>query len=166
MACQHLAIEHAQSIIFLIDQGYHGSALALQRPMFEAIVRGVWLRYTATNTQLDQAAAGTFPCVEDMVRSSPRRSDQNETPPLKALKDSWWRRLCGYTHGGAEQILPRLGSGGLRAEYQRDEVVGALRWSDIIQLYSGVEMVDASGNEALAQEFLNRMNCLEQICET
>lgn len=166
MACQHLAIEHAQAIICLIDHGLHGSALALQRPMFEAIIRGVWLRYTATNIQLDQADQGKFPRVDRMVRASPRQNDQNETPPLRALKDSWWKHLCGYTHGGTEQILARLSSSGLGADYQTGELVAALRWSDMIQLYSGVEMLDAMGDEVLAREFLNRMNCLERISET
>lgn len=162
MACHHLAIEHAQSIICLIDHEFHGSALALQRPMFEAVIRGVWLRYTATNIQLDQAARGKFPNANRMVGGSSRPSDQSGPPPLSALKDIWWRQFCGYTHGGTEQIFARLSSSGLRVDYQRDDVIGALRWSDQIQLYSGVEMMDAVGDVALAREFFDRMKCLEQ----
>ena len=166
MACHHLAIEHGQAIICLIDHEIHGSALALQRPMFEAIIRGVWLRYSATNNQLDQAAEGKFPRVDRMVPRSLNVSDQNEASPLRALKDSWWKRLCGYTHGGTEQLFARLSSSGLGDHYQCDEVLGALRWSDMIQLYSGMEILDAVGDEALAREFLNRMNCLEHISKT
>ena len=166
MACQHLAIEHAQAIICLIDHEFHGSALALQRPMLEAIVRGEWLRYSATDNQVDRAAKGKFSCPDKMVRNSPRAKDQNDTPPLKDLKDIWWNQMCGYTHGGTEQLLARLGSTGLRANYQCDEVIAALRWSDMIQLYSGVEMVDAARDDALAQEFLDRMNSYEGVSDT
>ena len=48
LACQHLAIEHGQSIVVLFDDEIYGSALALLRPMFEALVRCVWLRYMAS----------------------------------------------------------------------------------------------------------------------
>lgn len=166
MACQHLAIEHAQAIICLVDHEFHGSALALQRPMFEAIIRGVWLKYTATDNELDKAAKGDFPPTREMLRNSPHASDQNETPPLSALGEKHWNRLCGYTHGGTEQIIARLGSSGLRDGYQYDEIIGALHWSDMIQLYSGVEVVDVVGDEALAREFLDRMNCVVQVSET
>lgn len=166
MACQHLAIEHAQGIICLVDHQFQGAALALQRPMFEAVIRGVWLRYTATDNQLDQAAEGKFPRTDKLVRDSPPASDKNETPPLSALKDRWWRLLCGYTHGGSEQILARLDSSGLRANYQPDEVIGALRWSDMIHLYCGVEIIDAVRDEALVRDFIERMNRVRQVSET
>lgn len=157
LACQHLAIEHAQSIICLIDHELHGSAMALQRPMFEAVIRGVWLRYSATERQVDRAAEGKFPRSDDMVGSSPSSKDQKDAPPLRALKDDWWKRFCGYTHGGTEQILARLGSSGLRTSLQCGEVIAALRWSDMIQLYSGTEMLVAARDDALAKEFLRRM---------
>ena len=166
MACQHLAIEHAQAIICLIDHELHGSALALQRPMFEAIIRGVWLRYSATDKQVDRAAEGEFPIPDKMVRISPRAKDRSDAPPLKDLKNIWWNQMCGYTHGGTEQIFARLGSSGIRANYQFNEVIAALRWSDMIQLYSGVEIVDAARDDALAQMFLDRMNSYEGVSYT
>ena len=165
LACQHLAIEHAQSIICLIDHELHGSAMALQRPMFEAIIRGVWLRHSATKHQVHQAAKGKFPNSEDMVRSSPSPKGQDHAPPLRALKDNWWKRFCGYTHGGAEQILPRLGSSGLRASYRRDDVIVALRWSDMVQLFSGTEILVAARDVELAREFLRRMQSHEGTSE-
>ena len=166
MACQHLAIEHAQAIIALVDNEFYGSTLALQRPLFEAVIRGVWLRYSATDEEVDKAARGIFPNSERMTRNSPPPKDQNDAPPLRALKDKWWNHLCGYTHGGSEQILARLDHTGLRANYQRDEVMAALLWSDMIHLYSGVEMADAAFNEALSQTFLERMIAYEEVSKT
>lgn len=160
-ACQHLAIEHAQSIICLIDHKLHGSAMALQRPMFEAVIRGVWLRYSATECQVDRAAKGKFPRPDDMAESSPSPKGQNDAPPLRALKDEWWKRFCGYTHGGTEQILARLGSSGIRTSFQSGEIIAALRWSDMIQLYSGTEILVAARDGALAKKFLHRMKSHE-----
>ena len=107
MACQHLAIEHAQAVIALVDNEFCGSVLALQRPMFEAVVRGVWLRYSATEKEITKAVQGKFPCFGTMTKNSPPSKDRNDDPPLKSLKDRWWKRLCDYTHPGSEQILAR-----------------------------------------------------------
>ena len=152
MACLHLAFEHAQGIIPLVDNGLFGSALALKRPMFEAIIRGVWLKYHATDEEVDKAATGKFPTSSKMAGNS---------PPLEALKENWWNRLCDYTHGGSEQILARLDNTGLSADYRSDEVVLALHWSNHIQLYSGVEMALAACDESLAKAFLDRMQVVD-----
>ena len=165
IACQHLAIEHGQAIILLVDNVLYGSALALQRPMFEAIVRGVWLRYSATNKEVDKAAAGRFPDTEKMARNSLQLNDKKNTLPLKDIKEIWWNRLCGYTHGGLEQIRSRLDNTGLRANYCNAEVMAALRWSDMAQLYSGVEVALAACNESLTREFLNCMKDYEKPSE-
>ena len=163
MACQHLAIEHGQAIIHLVDNEFYGSALALQRPMLEAIVRGVWIRHSAANEEVEIAISGTFPRVEEMVKKSPRWGDHNSTPPLKEIKEIWWRRFCDYTHGGLEQIHARLDKTGLRANYDTTYVMTALRWSDLGQLFSGVQIAYAAKNETVAQELLNLMIDYERL---
>ena len=163
MACQHLAIEHGQAIIHLVDNEFYGSALALQRPMLEAIVRGVWIRYSATNDEVEKATAGKFPHTEIMVNNSPRLEDQNGTPPLKEIKEIWWKRFCDFTHGGSEQIRARLSNSGLQANYNNGDVIAGLRWSDMTQLHSGVEIADAAKNESLALELLNSMKDYEGL---
>ncbi len=155
MACQHLAIEHSQAIIALVDNKWYGSALALQRPLFDAVVRGVWLRYAATDDEIDKAAEGEFPTLEEMTSRSPKSMNQGDAAPLKVPKDLWWRRLCGYTHGGPEQLLARLDHTGIRANYSQEEILATLRWSDMAQLCAGVQMADAAGNGPLAQTFLD-----------
>ena len=157
MACLHLVIEHGQAIIHLVDNKFYGSALALQRPMFEGIVRGVWLRYSATDEEVDKAGNGKFLTAEEMVRSSPRLEEQEDTPPLKEIKEKCWKRFCDYTHGGLEQIRARLNSVGLQDNYSSEDIMVALHWSDITQLYCGVEMASAACNLSLAQEFLSHI---------
>ncbi len=156
IACQHLAIEHSHAIVALVDNGWYGSALALQRPLFEAVVRGVWLRYAATEDEVDKAARGRFPRLERMTTESPESTNQDDPPPLQILKDRWWKRLCGYTHGGPEQILARLDHTGIRATYLDDEILAALRWSDMVQLFAGIQMADAAGNTPLVHAFMAR----------
>ena len=135
MSCQHLASEHAQAIIVLMNNELCGSALALLRPMFEAILRGVWIRCSATQEEVNKALSGAFPSAEQVAVNSPQLDDERATQPLRVVKQMWWKDLCDYTHGGSRQILARLCETGLQANYGNDELVAALRWSDVAQLF-------------------------------
>lgn len=159
LACQHLAFEHGQAAIVLAEQGLYGSALALQRPMVEGIVRGMWLRYTAKDDEEAMAVVqqGKFPHFDQMIQGSLSSIDQNDRTPLDVLRKIWWKRLCGYTHGGSEQIYARLGPSGLCAYYPDDEIMHLLRSSNMIRLYASVEMASGAGNKALVKAFLQRM---------
>lgn len=147
-ACQHLAIEHAQAIIALVDNELYGSALALQRPLFETAVRGVWLRYSATEEQVVEAGQDKFPLQKEMIEN---------IESLRILNEHWWTRLCSYTHSGSQQILARISDSGLRSNYEYDEITTALLWSDMVRLFSAVELALAAKNESLAKAFLELM---------
>lgn len=157
MACQHLAFGHAQAIVVLIEKELIGSALALIRPMFEAIIRGVWLRYSASEEDIENFSKDKFPSTSEMTKNSPK----SESSPLYSLKERWWETLCGYTHGGEEQIYARLGVTGLKEDFENGQIILALRWSDMVHLYAGIELADAAEDGALAGIFLNRMIAYE-----
>ena len=59
-ACLITAIEHGIAILVLIDEGLHGSALALVRLQFEAYVRGTWLAQCAGDNEVDKAGQMNF----------------------------------------------------------------------------------------------------------
>lgn len=44
-----LSLEHALSSLMLLNQGLFSSAIALTRPQFESLVRGVWLLHAASD---------------------------------------------------------------------------------------------------------------------
>ncbi|MDE0411536.1 MAG: hypothetical protein OXI37_04895 [Gammaproteobacteria bacterium] len=157
-SCLHLAIEHSQAIIVLVDSELYGSALALQRPLFEALTRGIWLRYYATNKEVADAIQDKFPKIDKLIQNSLPPYNQKDSSPLQALKEKWWRVLCSYTHPGSQQLYARLSSTGLCSNYECDEVMTALLWSDMAHLFSGMELALASSNELLAKTFLNHMN--------
>ena len=150
-ACQHRAIDHGQAIVVLADVGNDSSALTLQRPLVEACVRGAWLRCAATDEQVDDAGGGNFPEWETMTADVPR---------LEHLKGEWWTRLCSDTPPGSRRTGVRLSSDGLRSRDERDDVAGALRWANVIQLVSGLELALAADNESLAGTFSERIRVL------
>ena len=147
-ACQRRAIDYGQAIVVLADVGNYRSALALWRPLVEACVRGAWLRCAATDEQVDSAGGGNFPEWETMIA---------DVLPLEHLKGEWWTRLCSETRPGSRRMGVRLSSDGLRSRDERDAVAGALRWANVIQLVSGLELALAADNEALAGTFSERI---------
>lgn len=149
-ACQHLAIEHARAIIVLVDKKLYGSALALQRPLFETFTRGFWLGYRATDAELTAATKDNFPHFGKMINDS-------DLLILEYLKNNWWKYFCNYVHSGSRQILARISPSGLRSNYKPEEIIRALLWSKLTQLESGAQLAVAANNEPLANKFRERM---------
>ena len=151
--CLHMAIEHGQAIVVLTQEKCFGSALALQRSLFEAFSRGLWLRYAAADEEVARAGRDKFPSNSKIVDALTPRFDAN----FSYLTVESWRTLCSYTHTGFQQIGARLSGDGLRSNYWLDEVQQALRSSDLIQLASATELAVAAGNEPLAKNISGRI---------
>jgi len=47
------ALEHALSLRLLVRSGCYTSALAMMRLQYEAVTRGVWLLYAASESQVE-----------------------------------------------------------------------------------------------------------------
>ena len=145
---QHLAIEHGQAIVTLIDRAFYGSALALLRPMLEAHIRGIWRRARATDNEVAAAAEDCFPRLERMIEG---------VEPLQDLKQKFWSYLSSYTHGGTHQIGARLSPSEPGTADGRDMAEGALQRSDWVQLVAAAELARAASNQPLVEAFLDRM---------
>ena len=151
VGCLHVAIEHAQAIVVLIQEKCFGSALALQRPLIEAYWRGLWLRYAATADEVNQAGQDCFPKKDKIDKALKARFDDGAfTPPE-------WHKLCSYTHTGYMQVGARLTVDGVRSNYTLEEVRQALRYADMMQLASSIVIAGAAGNPALAQSMLDHL---------
>ena len=66
-----LVIDHHCGIAHLLDLKIHGSAFALARPTFEALVKGLWLFYCADDDHVERHALGKelaalSPLLEDL----------------------------------------------------------------------------------------------------
>lgn len=160
-ACWHIAIDHQMSIVVLVHETLHGSALTLMRPMIEAYVRGLWLLNAATDDDLNKAGMDYFPndffgkIVADLEKPTGFAAGA-----LSHMKGETWKRLCSYTHTGYMQIGARLTQGGLGYEYADTEILGALAVADSIALMSTIELAGLIGDEGLRVAALNQMRSL------
>ena len=151
-ACLHVAVEHSQAIIVLVEEKLFASALALVRPLFESYLRGTWLLNAASDAQIDDAGRDRFPGAGVMVDDLEKKGLS-----LTHVKQQWWNTLCSYTHTGYQQIGARLTSDGLGSNYKDEEVEMALRMSINFSLVTVMQFAALVNDEALASAALERM---------
>ena len=150
--CLHVAVEHSQAIIVLVEEKLFASALALVRPLFESYLRGTWLLNAATDAQIDDAGRDRFPSAGMMVDGL-----EKVGLSLTDVKKQWWNTLCSYTHTGYQQIGARLTSEGLRSNYKDEEVEMALKMSSNFSLVTVMQFAALAKDESLARTALERI---------
>ena len=152
--CLHLVIEHGQSIVVLTQDKCFGSALALQRPLHETLWRGLWLRYAATDGQVDDAGHDQFPGKGEILDGINRAFELRGS---SYMAGSFWKHLRSYTHGGFHQIGARLTAAGLKSNYTLLEVMQVLRSAGMVQLAAAAEFATMAGDDALAMTVLEQL---------
>lgn len=108
-----MSIEHSSGMLALLSMGLPNAALALLRPQFETLVRGVWLLYAADekwvrqyHAPLSEASvkeADRAPSVKEMFDqlAAIERSDVRAVVAnLGQYRDVNWKALNSFTHGG------------------------------------------------------------------
>lgn len=111
--CALMSIEHSSGMLALLSMGLPNAALALLRPQFETLVRGVWLLYAADEkwiqqyhaplTEASAKAAGRAPGVKEMfdeLMAIERADVRAVVANLDQYRDVNWSALNSFTHGG------------------------------------------------------------------
>ena len=136
-----VALEHHEAIWRLIDAKLYGSAFALVRPLFDAMLRGYWINKCATDEQIEAAFHDDefrFPTTDklfaDIKREylAPSQPGSSDVAPEQAdkfiqmLKDVW-DAGCSYTHSGSLQLSRRFKDGHVKPNYSEGDIAIALR---------------------------------------
>ena len=162
LVCASLANakEHGMAITQLIEWGFDGSAMALQRPCFEAWVRSLWLLELAgrewsedsekerlRQEYFDRIAKDEFPSVGRMIEML----ENNEM--IGQFKRDRWSHLCSYTHGGQSQLSGQLSDNGVEVRFSPDEVREALSISDCSSLVVGASFAKLLDDDCLFSKY-------------
>lgn len=107
-----LSTQHHCSIIALIENQLYSSAYALLRPIIEAVYRGTWLTFVASDEDIEHFTTGlgfkfnpTWKLakeIDEVIEGETFHTVYNSNAPL----------LNGMTHGGIEQIGKQFGEDG------------------------------------------------------
>jgi hypothetical protein len=111
-----LSLEHAISAMVLFEQGLFSSAIALTRPQFESLVRGIWLLHTASENWVTKLS-------EPLTMESAKRANEGEglaemlkqleanpnapvgiVAQLREYKEVTWKAMNSYAHGGLHPL--------------------------------------------------------------
>lgn len=155
LTCYDMVIEHHTSIVTLCHSKLFGSAFALLRVQFEALVRGLWLQYSANereieNFKLDKGVPGFGKMIAGVECS--RKINYGT---LSYLKKQQWTMFNSFTHTGPEALVRRMGSETTGYDnYTDEDVVKCLRYAGLIALFSSAELALMTENENLVQEVL------------
>jgi hypothetical protein len=134
-----LGLEYHKAIWLLKDAKLYGSAFALLRLIYDAMLRGCWINKVATPEQIEQALDDElrFPRM-DRMRDDIRRAYVDSTPEgetvmqpedadkfFKVLKDIW-EVTSSYTHSGSLQLRRRFTNGEIKPNYSDADIVRVL----------------------------------------
>ncbi|MGE0667246.1 MAG: hypothetical protein AB7O49_11875 [Sphingomonadales bacterium] len=148
-----IAVEHHAGIIALVSARIYGSAFALIRSEFEALVRALWLQLAASPKELKTAVENdSWPRFTKMIEAIECHPDFSEKI-LSGLKASAWTAMNGYTHGGMHQIVRRMtAQNTIEPNYDPDEVLEVLKASGSIALLAFQQMARLAQKTDLENE--------------
>jgi hypothetical protein len=149
--------EHHRSIVLLVANRLYGSAFALARPIYETLVRGLWIWRCATEEQIQKIID-----KDDVDRSlSKFLSDIEEKEEaeylgqeLNKVKEKHWKSLSSFTHTGFHPIARRNTLEHIESNDDEDEIEHIVGFVDALALLA-VLMLAGPGlaaNNDLAEE--------------
>ncbi|GGP22108.1 hypothetical protein GCM10010970_23590 [Silvimonas iriomotensis] len=106
--------------MMLLEQGRFASSIALLRPQFECLVRGIWLCYAANDNWVAKFTeplkaetaklANEGVGLADMLKALDSAPDApaHIVAQLRGYKDVTWKALNSYTHGGIHPLARTL----------------------------------------------------------
>lgn len=93
-----IAQDHHAAIVFLLKNTFHSSSFALLRSLFEAYLRGLWLKHCATDAQVSASFRGAEP-PKTMVAEIEATEGYTDGV-LSHIKKEYWSVMCDFTHTG------------------------------------------------------------------
>jgi len=157
VACS-LSLEHWHSVRALLECGFLPSSIVIHRAQFEALVRSVWIIYSATDDHINrlstdlnldsEQAAKNLPQVADMITSIGKSGPREAYDALNRFKDNSWKALNSYVHAGIHPI--RRHSEG----YPVKLIIDVLRNANGLAVMSAMQAVVLAGEQPMQKDVL------------
>jgi hypothetical protein len=134
--------EHHHSILALFADGHAASAVALIRPCFESLARGLWCRDLPNDQAIEHFRVGHDTKVpEKLLRECRTPENADIIDRLELLWELSKKDLHGYTHGGFALLVVRDDADAMPTEL----VERALRFTTQTALAAMMEMLRMVG---------------------
>src|SRR5713226_2474756 len=154
--CLDLALEHQRAIVLLSVHALYGSAFALIRLEVEAYVRGVWLRYSASESEIEQFKKDKLDKTFSQLIEDLEKHDAFNVGVLSRFKANSWTALNSFTHSGLSQVIRRNTAGEIAPNYSDEELVDALNTANSFGILTAIAVADMARSTPLAQAVFER----------
>lgn len=152
-----VAIEHSVSLRQLVLSGGYTSAICIMRSQLEALTRGMWLFYSASENKIENTMktlselsqnADTKPSNSEMIAKMQGKAPEQAVLllMLNEFKDVQWKALNSYIHGGVH-ALQRHGAG-----YPEELVIDIVKSSNALLSMTAMMAAILTGNQVIAKD--------------
>ena len=153
----HLAHEHEKAIEILVVRKLYGSVFALIRPLFEAYLRAIWLLHCANDKEYEQFKRGKLEKILGELIEDIEKVDKYGVGVLSDIKESNWKLMNDFTHGGISQALSRNRPNAISSNYPDQDIISAINFAASIGLMATMEIAYITNNKKLVLEVLDKM---------
>lgn len=155
--CHDVAIEHHLAIAKLLDNRINGTAFALVRLVFDAYVRGLWLRWCASDAQIREYENDNLNIGFSKMVDAVEQMEEFEERALSGLRRRSWRAMNSYAHTGILQLGRRVMGNDIRPNYTQAEIKEIMGLSGLFALLAFQQIATAAGRPDLARKALENM---------
>jgi hypothetical protein len=149
-----IAKSHHRAILILIDnEGVIASAFALWRPMVEAVFRGLFVGFCATEEQIVLITSGSEPYPHPFKEFAKFLDQTFRTEALfTEYADDTWRVLNGFTHGGLEQLSRRMDAEGTIGDhFDAEDILDLIKSSNSLLVETAIRFLEGMDRREAAQ---------------
>ena len=151
-ALLHLSLEHFSAIVVLVSNGLNGSAAALVRLQYEALIRGMFFHHCVLEKEASEfSEGGEPPKIKQMIERL-EKIPEFTSGVLSKVHKREWRAMNSYTHGGSAQIHRRFSGSDLVGSYSEEDRVDILRSSRYMAYMAASHAALFCGNPELAKQ--------------
>ena len=146
------------ALLVVCLHGCSCSAFALVRPLFEAFVRGVWLRHCATDEQIDLYVGDRLNLKFWQLLEVVEQVDGFRDGVLSGLKQNAWRAMNSYTHGGIQQAGRRTSGAYIEPDFAPAEIVEVIKLAGSFCLLAFQQITIEAKRMDLAELAIEKLN--------
>jgi hypothetical protein len=148
--CCDLSFQHARSLRVLYDLELDGTATAILRMQFEAVVRLMWLHFYATDNFIESYAGSIdvdkpprdFPSVTDMIDEIKKSGVRGPGEMLEEFKVVAWKGMNNHIHNGYLALSRHVNS------YPEELVIQVISNSNALNLMTAMVLARINQSHA------------------
>ncbi|NHQ93320.1 DUF6988 family protein [Janthinobacterium lividum] len=159
LAYLNMALDHREAILLLVGVGAFSSATALQRPLLEAAITGLWVESCATDTQVEEIRRIERPPPKFDVAARKLIQSHDFGKWIEIFRGHY-KIFNDYTHGNERQLSRWLRSGTAGPCYDIRQMIETLHHTDLVGLLAAVQR-----EKILDRPVLNLSALMESVLE-